>query len=113
MSEDSEKILSESLHAMAQDIKDRDAEIERLNSMLQRMAGDLTAARTETVEKVRQTQEALLAEIARLAKEEGRLCEAAQFALQAIRTYRAMYPSRSTGALDNAMGKLAKVLGNE
>jgi hypothetical protein len=30
MSEDSEKVLSDSLHAMAQDIKARDAEIERL-----------------------------------------------------------------------------------
>jgi len=32
MSEDSEKILSDSLHAMARDIKDRDAEIERLRA---------------------------------------------------------------------------------
>jgi hypothetical protein len=34
MSEDSEKILSESLHAMAQDIKERDAEIERLRERI-------------------------------------------------------------------------------
>ena len=40
MSEDSEKILSESLHAMAQDIKERDAEIERLR-------GELDAASLE------------------------------------------------------------------
>jgi hypothetical protein len=35
MSEDSEKILGESLHAMAQDIKERDDEIERLREALQ------------------------------------------------------------------------------
>jgi|PlaIllAssembly_1097288.scaffolds.fasta_scaffold00005_1 hypothetical protein len=34
MSEDSEKILSESLHAMAHDIKDRDAKIERLRALV-------------------------------------------------------------------------------
>jgi hypothetical protein len=34
MSEDSEKILSESLHAMAQDIKERDAEIAQLRHEL-------------------------------------------------------------------------------
>jgi hypothetical protein len=42
-----------------------------------------------------------------------RLREAAQFAHKAISTYRVMYPSRMTGALDHAKEKLREALGDE
>jgi SMC interacting uncharacterized protein involved in chromosome segregation len=54
MSEDSEKVLSDSLHAMAQDIKARDEEIERLRDDLQRatsMPMATEAARNVALEK--------------------------------------------------------------
>jgi len=69
------------------------ADIARLNRMAERMSDDVAAARQETVEKVREAQEALLAEIARMAREGEHL----RHALGMLTT---LHPTMEIDALD-------------
>jgi|WetSurSiteA1Bulk_404760.scaffolds.fasta_scaffold06594_6 hypothetical protein len=62
MSEDSEKILGESLHAMAQDIKERDAEIERLRGAYEQQRKDCINLTEKVIPNLREEIERLRAD---------------------------------------------------